>query len=167
MDSIPHIGEISALVAAFLWAMASVIYRKVGVRIPPLTVNAVKGVLSVALLCITMVVLRTGIPGMEENVGWNQWLVLLGSGAIGIGLGDTAFFAALNRMGERRTVLAVETLAPPIAVVLGGIMLREFLSPMACGGILTTLAGVAWVMADRKGNQDGSAENEMDKPGVA
>jgi drug/metabolite transporter (DMT)-like permease len=148
----PYIGELSALAAAFLWAMASIIYRSVGVKIPPLTLNAVKGVLSVALLGITMAVVRTQMP----DVGWYEWSVLLGSGAIGIGLGDTAFFAALNRMGERRTVLTVETLAPPIAVVLGGVILREFLSVAACGGIMITLAGVAWVMSDKKAKTTGS-----------
>lgn len=148
----PYIGEIAALAAAFLWAMASVIYRSVGVRIPPLTLNAIKGVVSIALLGITMAIFRTEMP----NVGFREWAILLGSGAIGIGLGDTAFFAALNRMGERRTVLTVETLAPPIAAGLGIVMLGEFLTLHAFAGMLVILGGVAWVMSEKKGGKTDS-----------
>ncbi|WP_439516861.1 hypothetical protein [Limnospira sp.] len=36
-------GEISALVAALFWAIASVIYANVGTKIPPLGLNLIKG----------------------------------------------------------------------------------------------------------------------------
>lgn len=141
-----YTGEIAALAAALFWAMAAVIYRRMGGTIPPLVLNGFKGTLAVALLALTIVLTATPLP----RAGLHAWGTLLLSGAIGIGLGDTAFFAALNAMGERRTVLTVETLAPPLTVLLGALILREFLSLPACVGILITLAGVAWVLAEQK-----------------
>jgi drug/metabolite transporter (DMT)-like permease len=43
--------------------------------------------------------------------------LLLLSGAIGVGMGDTVYFSALNRLGARRTLL-LGMLAPPIAAIL-------------------------------------------------
>jgi drug/metabolite transporter (DMT)-like permease len=53
--------------------------------------------------------------------------ILALSGVIGIGLGDTAYFAAINRLGPRRALL-LETLAPPIAALLALVFLQEALS---------------------------------------
>src|SRR5210317_1706178 len=99
-----YIGEFAALLSALFWAIASVIYRRLGATISPLLLNGVKGVVSILLLCITMVIISTTVSFVDiRALG-----ILFLSGAIGIGLGDTAFFAALNCLGERRTVLTVE-----------------------------------------------------------
>ena len=75
--------------------------------------------------------------------------LLLLSGLVGIGFGDTAFFASLNRLGERQTVLVVETLAPPFAVIIAWVAFHEILPPLGFFGIAMTAAGVGWVIAER------------------
>ncbi|MDE5096215.1 MAG: DMT family transporter, partial [Trichodesmium sp. St11_bin5] len=74
--------------------------------------------------------------------------LLLISGIIGIGLGDTAFFYALKNMGARRTLL-VGTLSPPITALLSLIFLEEQLTFGAWCGIFITGIGVAWVISER------------------
>ena len=49
------IGEIAALSGAFLWAAASVVYGRLGVRIPPLQLNFYKGIIAIAFILITLV----------------------------------------------------------------------------------------------------------------
>ena len=44
------------------------------------------------------------------------------------GIGDTAFFAALNRMGERSTLLVAETLAPIFTALLAVVWISEILN---------------------------------------
>ncbi|REJ70024.1 MAG: EamA family transporter [Planctomycetota bacterium] len=136
-----YLGEFAALAAALAWAVASLLFRRAGTSVPPLVLNLYKGLLAVVVLSA---VLLLG-PGFPQGIATGDWAILLASGAIGIGIGDTAFFAALNRLGERRTVLMAETLAPPMAAGLAIFVLAEFLGPLALVGIALTLGGVAWV----------------------
>ena len=136
-------GELAALSAAFLWAASSIVYGLLGQRIRPLQLNLYKGIVAIALIVLTL--------GLGTEPLTAQWLpvgFLLLSGAAGIGLGDTAYFAALNKLGARRTLL-METLAPPIAALLALIFLGETLSVSAWCGILITILGVAWVITER------------------
>jgi drug/metabolite transporter (DMT)-like permease len=137
-------GEFAALGAAFLWAASSSIYALLGQRIPPLQLNLIKGLIAIALIFCTLMISAQKLP--EFNLLPAGFLLL--SGAIGIGLGDTAYFSALNRLGARRTLL-LETLAPPLAAFLALIFLGESLNAVAWCGILLTILGVAWVITER------------------
>jgi drug/metabolite transporter (DMT)-like permease len=145
-------GEIAALVAAMLWAVASIVYGRVGTSIPPLHLNLIKGVIAIALLLITIIASGELFPVLAPlPLGF-----LLLSGVMGIGLGDTAFLAAINSLGARR-VLLIETLAPPITAIFAFIFLHESLNVSAWCGILLTILGVAWVIGGegRGGRQGG------------
>lgn len=139
-------GEFFALAAALSWAISAFLFRAAGTQIPPLILNASKGILAVVALFAWIAL--TGSAALA-SVTMNQWCWLLGSGAIGIGIGDTAFFSALNRLGERTTVLVAETLAPPLTAVLAFGWMHEVLSPSAWIGICTTMLGVTWVLTER------------------
>lgn len=137
-------GELAALCAAGLWAVSSSVYARIGQRIPPLELNLIKGTIAIALLIGTLVVQNN----LWVAIAPTQLCLLLLSGVLGIGLGDTAFFFALNHLGARRALL-METLAPPITAILALIFLQEKLSLVACCGILLTILGVAWVVTER------------------
>ena len=139
------LGELSALGAASLWAISTIIYRSLGAALPPLVLNLVKGTIATLLLTATLLLW----PSAALTISSWGLLVLVLSGAIGIGVGDTAFFGALNRLGERRTLLIVETAAPLFTVTLGSVWLAEKLSPLAILGVVITLTGVVWVILER------------------
>ena len=138
-------GEFAALGAAFLWALSAVVYTHLGQKISPLVLNLSKGVIAIAYIAITLVLqgdfLPTNINGI--NLGF-----LLVSGILGIGLGDTFYFEALNNLGARRTLL-LEALAPPLAALIALLTLQEALSLTAWAGIFLTVLGVAWVISER------------------
>lgn len=137
-------GEVAALSAAFLWAVSSVVYTLLGQRIPPLQLNFLKGIIAIVFILLTL--LATG--NLQPQTQLREAGLLLFSGVLGIGVGDTAYFAALNRLGARRTLL-LETLAPPLTALLALIFLGENLTPLAWGGIIITVCGVAWVITER------------------
>jgi drug/metabolite transporter (DMT)-like permease len=137
-------GEIAALGAALIWACSSVIYTSVGRQLSPLALNLTKGWIAIALLILTLLVVREPLPQVSST----SLILLLLSGAIGIGFGDTAYFNALNSIGARRTLL-FETLAPALAGLLALIFLQETLSIQSWCGILMVLAGVSWVLLER------------------
>ena len=140
-------GEIAALAAACLWATASVVYGKLGARIPPLQLNLIKGIIAIALFVFTILVTGELFP----SIATLPICLLLLSGVIGISLGDTAFFTTINILGARRALL-MQTLTSPISAILGLIFLQEKLDVLATCGILLTILGVAWVVTERTTN---------------
>ncbi len=137
-------GEIAALSAACLWAIASVVYGRLGERIPPVQLNFMKGIVAIALLLFTIVLSGELFP----NISSIPLSLILLSGVVGIGFGDTVFFASINSLGPRRALL-MRTLAPPITAIGGMIFLQEKLNWSAWCGILLTILGVAWVVTER------------------
>ena len=137
-------GETAALVAALCWAIASVGWGKAGRQVPPLELNFIKGSVAVVLLTITLALRGDLLVSVE----WRAiWLLAL-SGAVGIGLGDTAYFEAINALGARRALL-ITMLAPPLAGIVAWAALGERLAPGAWTGMALTIAGVAWVITER------------------
>lgn len=141
------LGELAALTTACLWAISSVIYGRIGQRIPPLELNILKGAIAIALLVCTLLLQNS----IFTTVTPTTFGLLLLSGVLGIGVGDTAFFFALNYLGARRALL-METLSPPLAAILALVFLQEQLRFSAWCGILLTILGVAWVITERVHN---------------
>lgn len=139
-------GELAALSAAALWAVAALFYSRAREHIPARELNLIKGVLALILLGATLWL--TG----EAHTAWNSRAVLLLgiSGVIGIGLGDTAYFEALRALGVRRTLL-LGILAPPLTALLAWGFLGETLPLGAWLGIGLTVIGVAWVISEHEG----------------
>jgi drug/metabolite transporter (DMT)-like permease len=135
-------GELAALSAAFLWALSSVIYARI--RASPLAINLGKGGIAIALLTLTLLIQGELVPHLPSR---SLFLLLL-SGAIGIGFGDSVYLAALRALGARQTLL-FEALAPPLAAVLALVFLHEQLSSWAWLGMGLTIVGVTWVISER------------------
>lgn len=137
-------GELAALAAAFLWAASTVLFGRLGKSLSPLVLNITKGLIALSFIGLTLGLRSHSVAGLQTGA----IALLLTSGIIGIGLGDTAYFAALNHLGPRRALL-METLAPPLSAVMAWIFLKEQLSLLAWLGILLTLLGVCWVISER------------------
>ena len=137
-------GEVAALTAAFLWALSTVMFGRLGKSLSPLVLNLAKGSIAIALIAVTLLLRHNLQPQMPPAAIF--WLML--SGVVGIGLGDTAYFKSINYLGARRALL-MECLAPPLTALMALIFLRESLSAIAWGGILLTIGGVAWVISER------------------
>jgi drug/metabolite transporter (DMT)-like permease len=71
----------------------------------------------------------------------DSWGVMAFSGLIGIFVGDTALFAAMNRLGPRRSGVLFATHAV-FSALLGFWLLGERMSPQAALGAGLTVAGV-------------------------
>lgn len=137
-------GEIAALGAAFLWAVSTLMFGRLGKQLAPLLLNLVKGAIALGFILLTLLWRTQTAP---ELPFWSVIFLLL-SGVVGIGLGDTAYFAALNHLGPRRALL-MESLAPPMSALLALLFLQEQLAASAWAGIGLTVGGVAWVITER------------------
>lgn len=136
-------GEVAALESALCWALGTVIFGKLGQLFPPLFLNFLKGAIAILMLLFTILISDKLLISISPvSLG-----LLLLSGAIGVGIGDTVYFSALNRLGARRTLL-LGMLAPPIAAILALIFLQEQLKMTAWSGIMLTILGVGWVITE-------------------
>ncbi|HEY9906954.1 MAG TPA: DMT family transporter [Thermosynechococcaceae cyanobacterium] len=143
MSSLPS-GELAALGAALIWAIASVLYSGMGRQLSPLILNLAKGAVAIGFLILTL-----GLQGqLFPEVSPTALGFLLLSGTIGIGIGDTAYFQALNDLGPRRA-LVLESMSPPLSTVLASVFLQEQLGLVAWLGIGLTVAGVLTVVLER------------------
>lgn len=137
-------GELAALSTAFLWAISAIVWGRIGKQISPLGLNLLKVAIAVALLMLTLILRSDLLPDISP-VAVSQLLL---SGVLGIGLGDTFYFEALNYLGARRALL-MEALAPPLSAILALLFLREQLSINNWLGIVLTITGVIWVVSEQ------------------
>ncbi|OUC13463.1 MAG: EamA family transporter [Alkalinema sp. CACIAM 70d] len=137
-------GELAALGSALIWSIAAIVYTHLGQQFSPLILNFTKGWLALTMLALTL------LPQVASGHTLPPYAItlLMVSGAMGIGLGDTAYFAALNCIGPRRSLL-IASLSPGLTALLSWRFLQETLSITAWIGILLTLGGVVWVTLER------------------
>jgi drug/metabolite transporter (DMT)-like permease len=139
-----YTGELAALISAFLWAQSAVLYGYLGKQIPPMGLNFAKAGVALIMISATIALRQDFTPQLPlPSLG------LLGiSGILGIAIGDTFYFRALQCLGARRTLL-LGTLSPPMAALMALLFLREVLPLAAWLGIGITIAGVIWVISER------------------
>lgn len=154
------IGEISALTSSMVWACASLLFAALGASMHPVTLNFYKCVIALVMMLVTQLIfLGVSLPQMSSH----EWIWLSLSGLLGLSIGDTAFFNALNRLGPRRTLL-VSALTPAITAILAIPVLQEGLDARVILGMLLTMAGVVWVIRER--SSTGSEEDVALKAGL-
>lgn len=135
------LGEFYSLACALAWAVAVILFKKSGESLAPVPLNLFKNLLGLALMLLTVLAVSgTAWPGIPAQAV----LVALLSGFLGIGLGDTLYFRALNAVGASRMAVA-QTLYSPFVIVLSTLFLAERLLPLQFAGVALVLAGVLLV----------------------
>lgn len=137
------LGEVSALTAALLWAVTSLIYASVSQQIGSVQVNVNRMVFSIGWFIPALFFLQIPL-----ELSWSQFGYLVLSSIVGLVFGDTFLFKAFQQMGARISML-IMALAPAIGAILAYLFLREVLSGWAVVGIGVTLCGVALVVLER------------------
>lgn len=134
------LGEFYALGCALAWAVAVILFKKSGESLPPLPLNLFKNVLGFVLMAFTVALVSPQWPGLTAGA---LALTLL-SGFLGIGVGDTLYFRALNTIGASRMGIA-QTLYSPSVIGLSALYLGERLLAWQWAGVVLVLAGIVLV----------------------
>lgn len=138
---VPYFGEMLALGSAMGWAFAVILFRTAGTRVGPLALNLFKNVFALALYPPTMLLLGMALLPDRPPV---DYLLLLLSGVLGMGLSDTLFLAALNRLGAGLLAI-VSTLYAPTVVGLSMIFLGERLAWLQGAGVVLIVGALLLV----------------------
>ena len=138
-----YLGEIAALATAVCWSLSSIIFTAAGKRIGALQVNLYRLPMAILLIAVTYTLIFD-----DFNIPLQSALWLAVSGVIGLAIGDTFLFQAFVMIGSRLSMLLL-SLAPPMTAILAYFFLGEIISSIGIFGILITIAGVSWVVAER------------------
>jgi len=131
----------AALAAALCWTLASLLWRRLPTSLSAVRLNLLKNLLAFALQLPLVALLPWQVPAPTL-------LLLALSGVLGIALGDSFFFAALRRLGTRRT-LTLDAGGPAVTAVAGVALLGEVPRPGQWLGILLISLAVLLVARQR------------------
>ena len=130
---------LAALVTTLLFATSTVCGYRTSRQIGGLEANFWRITLATVFLTIWAWTFGTGFAGAPE------WFML--SGLFGIGIGDSAYFQALPRLGSRRTVLLTQCLIAPFAALIEWLWLGTKLNFPEILCVAVILCGVAIALA--------------------
>lgn len=143
-----RLGEAAALATAACWAGSALFFTAASRRLGSFRVNQIRLLLACTFLGGAVAV-RSLFGGDLPSPGLRQGSLLLASGFVGLTLGDAALFRAFVLIGARR-VLLVAASAPVFVALLAAPLLGERLGAVGIAGMAVTLAGIAWVIAERR-----------------
>ena len=156
-----YIGEIAAIGAAIVWACATWIYGQFGHRFSAMQLNIVKGLVASVMMLLVMPL----IPMPDFEMSANHFWILAISGFIGIAIGDSAYFAALKRIGANKTLL-LESLAPPLSGVLALMFLGAALTLQSWLGVVITTLAVTFVVFQPSNSVSDDSTNQTQWSGI-
>ncbi|MGN6503959.1 MAG: DMT family transporter [Tepidisphaeraceae bacterium] len=159
-----RIGEAFAGLTALCWVVSGVCFEHAGRRVGSVTVNVLRMSIALALMALLCRLSRgMAIPWDADAHVWG-WL--LASGFIGFFLCDLCLFRAYVLVGARRSMLML-SLAPVVATVLDYAVIHAPPTLLQGIGILVTLAGVTWVIAERSGREASPHADREQRLGIA
>ena len=153
-----YIGELSALLTAFLWSGSSFAFTAAAERLNSLQLNINRIFIAAVFLYATIL-----LSGIQFSISTSQIFYLAVSGFIGLVFGDTFLFKAFQHVGARISMLLM-ALSPAMSAVLAYLFLREYLSLWGIVGMLITMSGIALVILER--NEIPSSKYKISKVGI-
>ncbi|MFO7923296.1 MAG: DMT family transporter [Bacteroidales bacterium] len=142
-----HAGELAALMAAIFWAFTALAFELAGKRIGSITVNLIR--LFMAFIFLGIFTSFSRGQFFPAGASAHNWIWLSLSGMVGFVLGDLFLFRAYVVVGARISML-IMSLAPPIAAMVGWMIMGETMSAKSLAGMAVTFAGIAMVVLTRQ-----------------
>lgn len=146
MTGFPYFGQTLALTTAVIWAFAVILFKKSGETVHPVALNLFKNV-QAAILLVPTILLAGGT--LAHPASLTDYLLLVVSGALGIGLADTLFFRSLNLLGAGLSAI-VDCLYSPSMIGLSMLYLGEQLTAWQAVGSAMVVSAVMTAIG-RKG----------------
>lgn len=145
----PEASVAAALGGALCWTLATVLWRRI-----PDTLSATQ--LNVGKTLLALVLQLPLLALVQWPAGQGVALLALAlSGVVGIALGDSLFFAALRRLGTRRS-LTLTAGGPAVTALVGLVALGERPRPLQWLGIALICLAVGLVAQQQPRRGQGS-----------
>ena len=142
-----HIGEFAALLTAVFWTITALAFESASKKVGSLTVNLVR--LCMAFIFLGSWSLYARGEFLPMGASAHNWIWLSVSGLVGFVLGDLFLFKSYVVMSARISML-IMSLAPPMAAIIGWLLLGETMTGQNLIGMFLTISGIAIVILERK-----------------
>lgn len=140
-------GEVAAVLTALCWSSGSLLFTFSSRRIGSPAVNHTRLGLGLLMLIGFHTLISGKLFPYDAEPQRFLWLGI--SGVIGFVIGDGMLFEAFVLIGPRLSMLLM-TLAPIFSTALAWIFLAEYLAVPEIAAIIITIAGIAWVVSEKK-----------------
>ena len=140
-----YLGEILALVTAVTWAFAVILFKKSGEEVHPIGLNLFKNTLATLLFFPTVWLFG---ETLFYDAPATDYLLIIMSGALGIGISDTLFFKSLNTLGAG-LIAIVDCLYSPFIIILSFLWLGEVLTIGQAIGVMLIVSAVLTALKEK------------------
>ena len=144
------IGIIAAFGASLSWTFASFIWRGHTNSFSTLDINYLKNVMAFLFFLPALI-------GLNFQIELLYIVLLLISGIIGIGIGDTLYLKSLKLIGTRKT-LSIEALSPLVAGISGNFLINEELNQNSLIGFVMISISLIKIMSKKNDLINGEAQ---------
>lgn len=144
-------GEFTALSTSVCWAFTSVMFTRAGKRVGSPTVSHMR--LWIAFMVLSVIHTLLFSTPFPFDIEFPRFFYLGVSGIIGFVIGDGLLFESFLLIGPRLAMLLM-LLTPVFSAFLAWLLLGEIPSFWEVIGILVTIGGIAFVVAERKTSPD-------------
>ena len=134
-----YFGELSMLLAAFFWSIAVIIFKSASNKLSPLLITALKN--TIALLCFIVFFIIADIPIWYDKLNNIDYLKIIISGFLGMGLGDILFIYALSQIGANRIAI-INCFEPAVIYFFSIILLGTILTMQQLIGFLIVIISI-------------------------
>jgi drug/metabolite transporter (DMT)-like permease len=133
------VGVLVALACALSWATGSAMMKGLSKKLDPFTLNAPRTLIGgIALLTVAVATGRlSGFGALTRS----QIALMVGSMAIGGGLGDSLYVFSMSRIGLSRAY-PISAIYPAITLALGVVFLEEQVTALILAGLVLVVGGV-------------------------
>ncbi len=143
-------GEIFALITSFCWTISALSYESAGKKIGTVPMNLIRMTMAFVFISIYTVFVRGKL--LPTDASQETWFWLIISGLVGFVIGDIMLFQSFVVIGARVSMI-VMSLVPPIAAILGWLILGETMTGWQIFAMMVTVSGIVLVMLKRKKKQ--------------
>lgn len=154
----PFLGEIMSLLCAIVWAIAIILFRVAGQKVPALELNAFKNIVAALLLTFTWLALFFSDPSTHgDSFTTKEIIILIVSGLVGISLADTLLLKSLALIGAGRNAI-ISCLFSPFVISLSFLFLGERIALFQLLGFSLVIVST-FIVTSQKAGMNTSRKN--------
>jgi len=146
ITSSTYFGEVAALSAAICWSIAVIIFKSASKLLSPLLITALKN--SIALFSFIILFLLFDIPIWYDGFSNTDYIKIIVSGILGMGIGDILFIYALSQIGANRVAI-LNCFEPAVIYCFSILMLGTILTTQQFIGFIIVIISLLIVSYEK------------------
>ena len=144
-----YFGEMAAISAAICWSFAVIIFRSVSSELSPFLITALKN--SLALIFFTLSFFVFNMPFWIDGFLISDYIKIIISGMLGMGIGDVLFIYALSKIGANRVAI-VNAFEPAVIYIFSIAMLGTILTIQQLIGFVIVIVSMIIIASEKDYN---------------